>query len=290
MPRGPRSSARRVPAGRSDVGCRPPPCTTHRSEPRGSQPRSPRARVAFLSLWLLFSRQGDRDTRGVSPLPQLGLCVPQPLDRGPQMTAGTREQAVTGRPLKAGLVLASGASGAASRQSWDPGVHTAQAIRFPAPTGISPLWHSGGSSVPRHAAPKAGTRVVRPGDPSGQTSFRLPATHLTPHPGEIRAPCLLPDGRPGRTDPHGGGGAWGERLKFKGRPGVPAGLCCHAPRGPTGAGTVSPCGQAAGRGRGAVPLRASASSSVPGCDPALRETSPAPTCEGACEIGGESAS
>lgn len=206
------------------------------------------------------------------------------------MTAGTREQAVTGRPLKAGLVLASGASGAASRQSWDPGVHAAQAIRFPAPTGISLLWHSGGSSVPRHAAPKAGTRVVRPGNPSGQTSFRLPATHLTPHPGEIRAPCLLPDGRPGRTDPHGGGGAWGERLKFKGRPGVPAGLCCHAPRGPTGAGTVSPCGQAAGRGRGAVPLRASASSSVPGCDPALRETSPAPTCEGACETGGESAS
>lgn len=111
------------------------------------------------------------------------------------MTAGTREQAVTGRPLKAGLVLASGASGAASRQSWDPGVHAAQAIRFPAPTGISLLWHSGGSSVPRHAAPKAGTRVVRPGDPSGQTSFRLPASHLTPHPGEIlRAPCLLPDG------------------------------------------------------------------------------------------------
>lgn len=92
------------------------------------------------------------------------------------MTAGTREQAVTGRSLKAGLVLASGASGAASRQSWDPGMHVAQAIRFPAPTGISPLWHSGGSSVPRHAAPKAGTRVVRPGDPSGQTSFRLPAS------------------------------------------------------------------------------------------------------------------
>lgn len=63
---------------------------------------------------------------------------------------------------------------------------------------------------------------------SSQTSDSLPACrgphpHLTPHPSEISPPCLLPDGV------HGSSG-WREGdAQGQGRPGVPAGLCCHLP-------------------------------------------------------------
>lgn len=86
--------------------------------------------------------------RRVRPLPQQGLCVPQPLDKGPQMTPGTCEQAVTGRLLKAGLVLASEVSGVDRGRAGTPACTWRRGSGFPAPTGISPLWLSGDSSVP----------------------------------------------------------------------------------------------------------------------------------------------
>lgn len=121
-------------------------------------------------------QMGNQGTRGLSHLPQQGLCVPQSFSIS---LNGTHQQAFIGHLLNTGLLLASGVSGGESRQSWVP---EKEVCRWPrTPSSLPPLGFSGSGLEGSQVGPttffllKAGTKAVSAGNSSklSCSDFRL---------------------------------------------------------------------------------------------------------------------